>query len=259
MPLPVDPEMAPYTRASALDAGWAWRIPLSHRVGCGYVHASAFTSRDDALRTLLAHASPPAGHAEPRELRMRVGRRTRFWVKNCLSVGLSAGFLEPLESTGIFLIQSGIELLLEHFPDRHFDDALLAQYNARMSAVYDEVRDFIVLHYVLSAREDTPFWKAARAVPLPDSLRATLELYERTGVVSWLHNALFGVTSFHAIAAGLERLPVRAFPATGWSDAEKAWEILGRIRAQNEELAASLPGQGEFVRALHARRGGPAS
>jgi tryptophan halogenase len=252
LPLPYDPQMTPYTRSTALSAGWVWRIPLSHRVGCGYVYSSRFISDDDAKRELIAHAKADPHASEPRLLRMRIGRRTEFWVRNCVAVGLSSGFLEPLESTGIYLIQKAAEVLLDLFPDRDFSQALVREYNERIGRAYEAVRDFIVMHYVLTEREDTEFWKANRRMAPPPSLAKTLALYDETGTVDWDNRALFGENSFYAIAAGFGRLPRRHLSMADYSDEAKVADILARIQAQNQEIAGSLPDHGDFMRSLHA-------
>jgi tryptophan halogenase len=251
--LPRPALLDPYTRATALDAGWVWRIPLSHRIGSGYVYSSAFVSDDEAERTLLAHTGLDPARFEPRRIRMRIGHRARFWVGNCVAIGLAGGFIEPLESTGIYLIQKGAELLLDHLPDRDMNPRLARHYDAFMSSVYDEVRDFIVLHYVLSRREDSEFWRAYRHVTPPDSLRETLDLYERTGMVVWPHPWLFRDISFCAIAGGLEHLPEALLPRTHATDPEKAWQVLTEIKAENARLSATLPDHTEFIDRLHGR------
>jgi tryptophan halogenase len=252
LPLPRDPAMPPFTRSTAAPAGWIWRIPLQHRTGTGYVYSSRFVSDDDAARALVAHSGPDAERETPRALRMRVGRRTRFWVGNCVSIGLAAGFVEPLESTGLFLIQAGVEQLIEHFPDRDMSPRLAAAYDERMAATFDEVRDFIVLHYALSGREDTPFWKASRTVPLPDALRERLALYDETALLPARPHALFAETSWHAILAGFERLPQRSLARAHLSNPGRVAEILASIRAHNADLAASLPSHATLLGAITA-------
>lgn len=254
LPQEYDPKMAPYTQSTALKSGWEWRIPLSHRVGSGYVFSSRFISDEAAAQELLAHNNLDPDKAEPRLLRMRIGRRTNFWIKNCVSVGLASGFLEPLESTGIYLIQKSASLLLDLFPDSGFNESLIKHYNQKMGKAYEEVRDFIILHYVLTEREDTEFWKANRRTALPDSLAATLELYEQTGIVNWENHALFGETSFLAIAAGFGRLPQRHLPMADYSVEAKAREILAKMKAGDAQLAQTLPDHGDFIRELNAVR-----
>jgi tryptophan halogenase len=250
--LPSDGDMSPYTRATALSAGWVWRIPLSHRIGSGYVYSSRFISDEQAAREIVAHARLDPDRAQLQQLRIRVGRRTEFWKKNCIAIGLASGFLEPIESTGIYLIQKGAEILLDLFPDTGLSEALRKHYNRRMAQAYEEVRDFIILHYILNEREDTEFWKANRHTVLPDSLAATMELYDQTGAVDWDNRALFGEVSFYSMVGGFQRLPRRFLAMADYSDPARVQEIFATIKAQNLKLAHSLPDHGDFIRQLHA-------
>ena len=252
LPVDYDPQLAPYTLSTALSAGWVWRIPLSHRVGTGYVYSSRHLSDDDARREFARHLGRDPEAIEPRQLRMRVGRRANFWVKNCVAIGLTGGFLEPLESTALFLVQGGIERLLDLLPDRSFDPATIAHYNALMGRAYDEVRDFVVLHYLLNQRTDSEFWRLNRETPPPESLARTLALYDAQGTVDWERNTLFGDTSFYAIAAGFERLPRRHAPRADHSRAGKVLEILAQVRAQHERHARELPAHADYIRQLNA-------
>ena len=174
-----DPErLEPCTRATALGAGWCWRVPLYSRVGTGYVYSSAFRSDEEATEEFLRHLGPAGDGAEPRVIKMRIGRSRRSWVKNCVAVGLSSGFIEPLESTAIFIIQSQVRWLVSYFPDLDFSPDLAARYNDVLEQVYREIRDFNILHYVTNNREDTDFWRAARDdLEVPDSLRENLALW----------------------------------------------------------------------------------
>ena len=252
LPLPAARPMPPYTQATALTAGWTWKIPLSHRVGCGYVYSSKFLSQDEATAELLAHAGADPARSNPGHLRMRIGRRANFWVNNCVSVGLAAGFLEPLESTGIYLIQRGVEQLLDHFPDADFSPELARSYNARMAEEFEQVRDFIILHYLLNRREDTEFWRANRALRPPDSLAGTLAYYDATGIVDWQARPLFRETSFYSIAAGFGRLPSRHHAMADQADAGKARRRMDEIRARNQAQARLLPDHAELIDALNA-------
>jgi len=258
MPLPREGPMPPYTRATALSAGWAWKIPLSNRTGTGYVYSSRFIAEDAAARELIAHAGQDPDKATPGHLKMRVGRRSNFWVKNCVSIGLAAGFLEPLESTGIFLIQKGVELLLDHFPDTQFNGALIRHYNAQMGAEFDQVRDFIVLHYLLNRREDSEFWKANRNAAPPDTLAQTMYYYHQTGLLDWENPSLFREPSFHAIVSGFDRLPRTPHPMADQVDAAKARQALAAIKTQNLALAQSLPDHRALIEAVNSARNQPA-
>lgn len=251
LPLPRDEEMAPFTRSTALSAGWMWQIPLSHRTGAGYVYSSRHASPEQAADELMSRVKlkrPRA--ADMRHLKMRIGRRRRFWVGNCIAVGLAGGFVEPLESTGIHFIQAGMEFLMEFFPDRRCDRALRDAYNREMAALYDEVRDFILLHYVLARREES-FWRDARAVPLPPSLEKAIALYDEAGVIDPRSTSLFGEPSRHFIFSGSGRLPRRPEVRAMLPDANEVGEILRRIRDQNERAADELPLHRALVGWLH--------
>jgi tryptophan halogenase len=178
------------------------------------------------------------------------GTSSAAGAATCVAIGLAAGFLEPLESTGIFLIQHGVELLLDHFPDTDFTPSLADRYNHRMGRAFEEVRDFILLHYLLNTREE-PFWRASRAFAVPDSLGQTLHDYDETGIIDWEDRTLFRETSFYSIAAGFGRLPRRVHGMTGQTDVEQVRRAMASIRARNDTIARQLPGQAEFIDALN--------
>lgn len=250
--LPEAPEMLPYTRARALSAGWMWRIPLRGRTGCGYVYSSRHHSDEDAAVELLRRSGgPESDGAGLRTIPMRVGRRSSFWKENCVSVGLSSGFVEPLESTGLYLIQRSIELLLEYLPDRAMSERLRSRYNARMGALYEEVRDFIVLHYLLSRREE-PFWRDSRNVGVPDALKAVIELHDENGKVESDRVTLFQEANVHFVFSGCGRNPRRVASATRQAELAKVEQVLGRIREQNEQFARTLPSHADGLHAADA-------
>ena len=174
-----DPKkIEPVTRSAALGAGWSWRVPLYNRIGTGYVFSSAHRSDDEARTEFLAHLGPDAKDAEPRIIPMRVGRNRNAWVKNCVAIGLSGGFIEPLESTAIYMIDLGVRWLLSYFPDSEYPDPLRNRYNKLVDSLYNEVRDFICLHYRLGNRTDHQYWIDAREeLEIPDSLAENLELW----------------------------------------------------------------------------------
>lgn len=254
MPLPRGDKFPPYTLSKAMPAGWMWRIPLSSRTGNGYVYSSAHLSSDAAVDALIAQSGlRGARGADPRLLNIRLGRRTHFWLRNCVSVGLASGFVEPLESTGIHLIQRAVMLLVDHWPDRSLNDALRRAYNARMAAVYDEVRDFITLHYILAQRDEL-FWRDARNVPLTDTLRESLALYDENGRIESSRLQLFPETSYFFILSGNGRLPRRQIVEADIAAPGEIWHLLDRIRGQNREFVARMPSHADYLAELHRRR-----
>jgi tryptophan halogenase len=198
----------PYTRATAMSAGWRWRIPLRHRVGNGYVYSSAHLSDGDAADALLATIEGEP-LADPRVLRFRAGRRRRSWVGNVVSVGLASGFLEPLESTSIYLAQMAITQLIEHFPLGGATEADRAGFNREVDLEYDRIRDFLILHYHATTRDDSPFWNHVRTMAVPDSLRDKIELFKETGHVSRYAHGLFLEPSWLAVYLGQGVIPRR--------------------------------------------------
>lgn len=168
------------TKSTALGAGWSWRVPLWNRIGTGYVFSSAHRTDEQAIDEFLAHLGPDAKGAEPRIIPMRVGRTRNAWVGNCVAIGLSGGFIEPLESTAIHMIDTMVRWLAIYMPDSDFPAPLRDRFNRNTNRLYDEIRDFICLHYALGNRTDDPYWHDARALEKPDSLAANLELWKHT-------------------------------------------------------------------------------
>ena len=196
--------LPPYTRATACREGWTWRIPLQHRVGNGVVFSSAFAEESVARETLLGGLEAPA-HGEPRLLRFATGRRTRAWDRNCVAIGLAAGFLEPLESTGIYLIQAAVTDLLRFMPHpgiRQIDPRLAAEYNRLNAWHYERIRDFLILHYVANRRVGQPLWDHLRVMALPESLAHTIALYRSRGSLPNYQFGLFSRESWLAVLHG---------------------------------------------------------
>ena len=205
-------EVFPYTRATARTAGWQWRIPLQHRTGNGHVYSSRFIDDESALVELTSNLDGDM-LTEPKQLRFVTGRRNRFWDANVVAIGLSAGFLEPLESTSIHLIQEGITALLELFPDSSFPTSDRDEYNARMGLEYERVRDFLLLHYIATQRDDSEMWRHFRSLVLPDSLQAKIEAWNHRGLVPSYEHGAFLPPSWIAVFVGQNLLPRQASPS----------------------------------------------
>jgi tryptophan halogenase len=246
--------LLPYTRATARTAGWQWRIPLQHRTGNGYVYSSQFVSDDEAAATLLRHLDGKA-LAEPRFLKFVTGRRRKTWNRNCVAVGLSGGFVEPLESTSIYLIQAAITHLLELFPDRGFEPIDVEEYNRIMDLEFERVRDFIVLHYHATERDDTPLWNYVRTMSIPDSLAAKMELFRERGVVVNYQHGLFHEPSWVAVYLGQRVLPQRHDPLADLVPLEELRREAVATRELIRQAADSMPSHQDFI----ARYGGSSS
>ncbi len=242
----------PYTEASARPAGWRWRIPLVHRTGNGYVYSSAHVSDEAALADFLGELGT-APEAEPRVLKFTAGRRRLAWHHNVIAVGLASGFLEPLESTSIHLAASSIYHLLEHFPDRGFAQANVDAYNAAIADEIERIRDFIVLHYCLTERDDTAFWRDCRAAEPPASLAERIALYRETGRVRPRAGELFTDLSWFYILDGMQVRPARHDPLIDVVPPAQFKEILRRLAAETDAAARSAVPHDSLFDAASAR------
>jgi tryptophan 7-halogenase len=243
--------MTPYTRATAQDAGWIWRIPLQHRVGNGDVYCSSYISDDDAAEALVRQLeSEPI--AKLNFLRFRTGKRRKQWSKNVVAIGLAAGFLEPLESTSIHLIQLAIGRLLDLFPDRDWDPMLATEYNRLMDLEYERVRDFLILHYHATQRDDTPFWNYVRNMPIPDSLAHKLDVFRQRGVVVNYRDGMFLDASWIAVYFGQRVMPRHADPLGMPIPEDSLTERLEQIRLGCAEAAIRVPTHHEFLNHIGA-------
>jgi len=248
----VDP-LTPYTRSTAKDAGWQWRIPLQHRTGNGHVFSSGFTSDERARDTLLAGLDG-AALDEPRKLRFVTGRRRKSWVKNVVAVGLSAGFVEPLESTSISLIETAVGKLIELFPDRGFRPELANEFNRVMGVRYESVRDFIVLHYKLTQRTDSEFWRYCAQLPVPDGLAHQIELFRETGRITILDRDGFAEPSFVAMLMGLGVVPRRYDPYVDLVDLREVHGHFAGLRDMIAQAVARMPDHGAYLAAQSTAR-----
>ena len=235
----------PYTLAAAHGAGWRWQIPLQHRTGNGVVYSSGAMSDAQAEAVLLAGiGSAPLD--SPRQLRFTTGRREVFWQGNCVSLGLAAGFLEPLESTSIHLVVSGILKLIDHFPDRGFGARNVAAYNRFMIEEFDEVRDFIILHYCAASRRDTPFWQYCATMALPESLQSRIDLYRETGRILPRPFEVFSDLSWFYIYEGLGIEPAAYDPIANLPARRDLFGVMDQIRQSVSQITAASPGHDRF-------------
>ena len=246
VPCKTGDHLTPYTRATAREAGWQWRIPLQHRVGNGYVFSSKYISEEKACEALLSRLEGPP-LAEPRLLKFTAGRRTEAWAKNCVAVGLSSGFVEPLESTSIQLIQNYVAELIRQFPDRSCNPLLIREYNRRVSAGFDAVRDIVIVHYKATEREDTEFWRYCKNMSVPDSLAVTMELFRECGRFSMNINSGFPARQWLAVMYNQGITPEAYPPLLVKLDDKSMRAELAKIRAGIKRTVESMPRHEDFI------------
>lgn len=230
----------PFTQSMARPAGWQWRIPLQHRTGNGHVYCSSFVNDDEAAALLMANLDGKA-LAEPRPLRFTTGRRDRFWVGNCIALGLAAGFMEPLESTSIHLVQAGIARLLDYLPGASIEPAARDQFNRLSVFEWESIRDFLVLHYRANARAGDAFWDACRAMPIPDTLAERIALFEDTGRVHREHDELFTEEAWVQVMIGQGVMPRAWHPLADLLPGEDIAAFLATLRDGYRRKSAGLP------------------
>ncbi len=236
----------PYTRATAREAGWQWRIPLQHRTGNGYVYCSEFLDDDDAESTLRANLDGEP-IADANRLRFVTGHRKEFWKGNVLALGLAAGFMEPLESTSIHLVQTSIARLLTHFPDKRFSQPDIDAFNARTLREYIRVRDFLVLHYTATKRDDTAFWRHCQQIEQPDELRRRIAQFEQGGRIFEEPNDVFGTASWLAVMYGQGIVPQASNPLIAKVAPERIDSIVRRIGETIDNAASDMPTHQQFI------------
>ncbi|NVD71430.1 tryptophan 7-halogenase [Duganella sp. BJB1802] len=245
--------LTPYTRATALEAGWAWRIPLSNRVGNGHVFASRYLDEERAREQLLAQLDGPA-LAEPRLLRFTTGHRQRCWVHNVVGLGLASGFLEPLESTSIFLIQSGLGHLIPLLERGGAPTAAeVGDYNTGMTRQFARIRDFIILHYCLTARRDSRLWRDMAGMALPETLEFKIHAWRQAGVLHQYQWEGFDANSWLAIHAGMGHWPERADPELAELPRDEALQALRQRREAIAAVVAAMPTHDAYLRRMVAR------
>ncbi len=251
MPSELDGAPLPYTRAIAHSGGWQWRIPLQHRAGNGLVYSSDSYSDDEALSVLQSQVTEKAV-ADPRLIRFTTGQRKQYWHRNCIAIGLSSGFIEPMESTSIHFIQNAIMWLLLMFPEQGINDALINEYNQRLRSEAEHIRDFIVLHYRLNARDGEPFWDYLRTMPIPESLAQRMALFEMSGRVFKPQDDVFSENSWVQVMLG-QGLKPRGYHNI--ADAMSSQQLSAYLASSAEQVVTKLqamPNHDEFVRRYSA-------
>ncbi|MCW0437892.1 tryptophan halogenase family protein [Xanthomonas sacchari] len=236
----------PYTRATARAAGWQWRIPLQHRTGNGYVYCSAHISDDEAAATLLANLDGPA-LADPRPLRFVTGRRKQVWNRNVIALGLASGFMEPLESTSIHLVQSGISKLLELFPREGISPVLVRRYNERIAFEFDRIRDFLLLHYHATERDDSAFWRHCRSMPITPELQETLALFRDSGRFYRNGEEMFAEISWVQVMVGQGILPRAYHPLVDQVPQADLERFMASVEQTIGHCADAMPPHQAFI------------
>jgi tryptophan 7-halogenase len=240
--------LQPLTRSTAHTAGWQWRIPLQHRTGNGHVYSSSFMEQDQATAILLENLDGQV-LAEPRHIRFQTGRRMQCWSRNCVAVGLSSGFLEPLESTSIHLIQSAISRIVNFFPHTGFDEADIAEYNRQTLQEVEQIRDFIVLHYKVTQRSDSAFWRYCQDMPVPETLQRKIDLFGSNGRIYREQNELFTEVSWLQVMLGQGMVPRGYHPFADLRPESEVAAYLKNIEQVIARCVKAMPTQAEFIAA----------
>jgi tryptophan halogenase len=243
--------ISPFTRATARKAGWQWRIPLQHRVGNGYVYCSDYISDDEATEFILGNLEGPA-LAAPNKLRFQTGRRRLSWNKNVVAIGLSSGFLEPLESTSIHLIQEGITELIQLFPEKNCAQSDIDEYNRRMTVNYERVRDFLLLHYVANQRDDSPLWKHFQNLVLPESLKEKIDAWMTRGHIIKYEFGVFLPPSWIAVLLGQNLHPRGHDPRADAAPRDILVKNAAAILQSVRTAAQNAPDHAAYIRQIGA-------
>ncbi|MBX9900011.1 MAG: tryptophan 7-halogenase [Burkholderiaceae bacterium] len=240
------PTLLPYTRSTAHRAGWQWRIPLQHRIGNGHVFCSQYISEDEAAATLLANLDGQP-LAEPRLLKFKTGMRKQAWNKNVVAIGLSSGFLEPLESTSIHMVQAAVSQLIEFFPDQGFNQVDINEYNRQSRFHFERIRDFIILHYKLNQREDSAFWKACATMPIPETLQHKIDLFRARGRVLRIDDELFSEVGWLQVMQGQNLMAESYQPLVDLQTEEATAEYLESVYDVIQKCVNVMPDHAAYI------------
>lgn len=240
------PQLLPYTRSTAHRAGWQWRIPLQHRIGNGHVYCSQFVSDDEAASTLLANLDGKP-LAEPRRFKFVPGMRKQCWNRNVVAIGLASGFVEPLESTAIHLVQTAIARLIDYFPDQGFNQIDINEYNRQSRFEYERIRDFIILHYKLNQRDDSKFWQHCAQMSVPDTLRYKMALYRAHGRLLRLDDELFAEVAWLQVMQGQNLVPERYHPLTDLQSEDDTMAYLESVRSVIAKCVEVMPDHAAYI------------
>lgn len=243
-----DSQPSAYTRSIAHEAGWRWQIPLQHRTGNGWVYSHKYMSDDEATHRLLASIDGEVCN-EPRVIKFKTGRRQQAWHKNCVAIGLSSGFLEPLESTSIHMVQSAITRLVKLFPHQGIKDSEVCEYNQQTQDEIDHIRDFIILHYRLNNRSD-PFWRTCQTMEIPESLAHKIDLFKSTGKVFNSSDTLFTNVAWHQVMIGQGLMPSDYHPIAASLSAQQLSEFQSNIKTVINQVVGKLPSHQSFLDGL---------
>ena len=236
----------PYTRSTAHAAGWQWRIPLQHRIGNGHVYSSRYMSDDEAVNILLNNLDG-APLAEPRLLTFTTGKRHKFWNKNCVAIGLASGFMEPLESTSIHLVQSSIARLMSLFPNKHFDQEDIDEFNRQAHFEYDRIRDFLILHYHATTREDSPFWNYCRTMSIPEELQQKINQFKKNGRIYRNSVEMFNDLSWLEVMHGQGIQPRAYHPIVDVMPKDELMKRMAGIKSVIDRSVEVMPSHAEFI------------
>ena len=236
----------PYTRSTAREAGWQWRIPLQSRVGNWLVFCSKYLSDDEAIKTLLDNVEGEV-LTEPRVIKFRTGQRRQHWNKNCVALGLASGFVEPLESTSIHMVQRGIIRLLQMFPLDGIRKPDVEEFNTQMREEFLFIRDFIVLHYHVTEREDTKFWRHCKTMPIPESLQHRIDLFKQTGKVFQKTGDVFAENSWTQVMLGQGLMPEQYHSIVNMMSDDELRSFLENIKHNVDRLVEQLPSHQQFI------------